>query len=271
MPKLEYDKIDAFASANSTGNPAACIYLAPGQTLSADRMLAIAKEHQGFVSEVVYCTPLDDGRYHLIYYSAECEVDFCGHGTIACMYHLLRSRAELSARSEVEIVTKMGALTVYNALADQDAVFITAPAPAPAYPGSPVSPAEAAAALGIAVADLDPALDVDMVNAGLNTLLVPLAELDSELALAPDESALKAFCLGHGIDIVLAFTRRVADPAHMVRSRVFRAQVRLPRGSGHRIGQFGTGLLSAGPAACGTARRRPSSRTASASATTWCG
>ncbi len=219
MSRFRYCKIDAFTSTHSSGNPAACLYLEPGQALSEAEMLAIAREHKGFVSEVVYCTSLAGDCFRLAYYSSECEVDFCGHGTIACMYHLLGSRAELAARPQVEIVTKMGALAVYNELAALDAVLITAPSPA--YPGAPVGAAEAAAALGLAPADLDPVLDVDMINAGLNTLLVPVATLERELGLAPDEAALKQFCLGHGIDIVLAFSREVFAAGHIARSRVF--------------------------------------------------
>jgi predicted PhzF superfamily epimerase YddE/YHI9 len=37
-------------------------------------------------------------------------VDFCGHGTIACMYRLLSSQADLAGAAQVEIVTKMGSL-----------------------------------------------------------------------------------------------------------------------------------------------------------------
>ena len=84
-----YSKIDAFTAGNSLGNPAACLYLEPDQSLSEPEMLAIAKQHKGFVSEVIYCAQRSNGP-HLTYYSSECEVDFCGHGTIACMYHLLR-------------------------------------------------------------------------------------------------------------------------------------------------------------------------------------
>ena len=63
--KLTYKKIDAFTGANSGGNPAACVYLAEGQYLSPDDMQKIAAEHKGFVSEVIFCTPLGDDTYRL--------------------------------------------------------------------------------------------------------------------------------------------------------------------------------------------------------------
>lgn len=85
----KYNKIDAFTAGNSLGNPAACLYLSPEQRLSKHEMLEIAKQHKGFVSEVIYCVN-SDASIHLTYYSSECEVDFCGHGTIACMYSLIK-------------------------------------------------------------------------------------------------------------------------------------------------------------------------------------
>ena len=72
MKAYPYRKIDAFTSGNSTGNPAACIYLDDSQVLSGDEMLNIAKQHKGFVSEVVYCNKRADGSYYLVYYSSEC-------------------------------------------------------------------------------------------------------------------------------------------------------------------------------------------------------
>ena len=89
MTSYTYSKIDAFTAGQSLGNPAACLYLERGQKLSEQVMLEIAKRHKGFVSEVIFCEDRADG-YFLTYYSSECEVDFCGHGTIACMVRLIK-------------------------------------------------------------------------------------------------------------------------------------------------------------------------------------
>jgi len=63
----------------------------------------------------------------LIYFSSEGEVSFCGHGTIACMYSLIRETPELSSLSEITIQTKRkGIVAVYNELATQDAIYVSA-------------------------------------------------------------------------------------------------------------------------------------------------
>lgn len=128
MDAYKYQKVDAFTSNTSTGNPAACIFLNKTQSLSEKAMLEIAQQHKGFVSEVVFCS--NQKEIFLTYYSSECEVSFCGHGTIACMYNLVKETESLLGCSEIPIRTnKKRTLTVYNRIAEQNAVFISAPKP----------------------------------------------------------------------------------------------------------------------------------------------
>jgi PhzF family phenazine biosynthesis protein len=211
-----YQKIDAFTSGASLGNPAACLYLAEGQRLTDGDMLAIAAQHKGFVSEVVYCA-LEGSKILLTYYSSECEVEFCGHGTIACMHGLIRARPDLLARKEIQIETRRkGPLMVYNRIPEQDAVFIAAPAPV--HLGTHLEADEIEAALG---ARPHPGLPIDCINAGLNTLIVPLEDLNTEVSIFPDERRLKAFCGDHGIDIVLVYSIETARPDSIAHTRVF--------------------------------------------------
>ncbi|NCB50609.1 MAG: PhzF family phenazine biosynthesis protein [Clostridia bacterium] len=219
MLPLTYKKIDAFTSKTSAGNPAACIYLEKNQTLSGPGMQDIARAHKGFVSEVVYCTPKGENEFDLKYYSSECEVEFCGHGTIACMYDLTKNNSELRNLPEVFIDTPKGRLTVYNELGALDAVFITAPKPG--FLKTDVSAEMAAEALGINPDEVSRKYPVGLVNAGLNTLIVPILTLSTEIFIRPDEQELKKFCFVHGIDIVLVFTTEVKNAPNFLRSRVF--------------------------------------------------
>ena len=127
MRKFPYRKVDAFTSGGSLGNPAA--YLHTGSTqLTVEEMLAVAKEHKGFVSEVVFCSASKVADVKLTYYSSECEVDFCGHGTVATMVDVIRNDSSLKGESEIIVETnKKGLLTVYNRLDSDNAVYITAP------------------------------------------------------------------------------------------------------------------------------------------------
>lgn len=219
MERYRYRKIDAFATPHSLGNPAACLYLDDGQALPDETMLDIARRHKGFVSEVVYCAR-KDGGIHLTYYSSECEVDFCGHGTIACMYALIANDAALSAAARIPVRTRRkGDLVVYNEIPARDAVLVAAPAPARLPP--PADRREVADSLGIREGAISPHDPLDAIDAGLRTLIVPIADLADEISIFPDEACLKAFCLAREIDIVLIFSRAVANPAHIAHTRVF--------------------------------------------------
>lgn len=219
MNKLIYKKINAFTTHSSTGNPAACIYLDENQVLTEMEMLNIAKEHKGFVSEVVYCTPKSDNTYMLKYYSSECEVEFCGHGTIACAYDLLKNSENLLKLPEIIIDTKKGKLTVYNEINTLNAVFITAPDPQ--YLSHKLDADIIAKALQIMPHAISKEYPISLINGGLNTLLVPISSLKDELSNCPNEYDLKAFCLMNSIDIILTFTMEVFDIRNKVRTRVF--------------------------------------------------
>ncbi|MDR1736735.1 MAG: PhzF family phenazine biosynthesis isomerase [Oscillospiraceae bacterium] len=220
MKTLQYKKIDAFTKGESLGNPAACIYLAQGQTLSEAEMQDIAKRHKGFVSEVVYCAPISPTEFTLTYYSSECEVEFCGHGTIACMYSLIKETPFLQGRKEVTIHTaKQGSLTVFNEIETQDAVYITAPQPR--YIESAIELKDLAENMSLDIGQILTSRPVDIIDAGLKTLIVPIAALRDEISVFPNESQLKKFCLINDIDIVLIYTLETVDSRNIAHTRVF--------------------------------------------------
>lgn len=227
MTAYTYRKIDAFTSENSLGNPAACIYLQANQALTDTEMLDISKQHKGFVSEVVFCKPIgnadSNADFELVFFSSQCEVPFCGHGTIACMYSLIKGSPELLEQSEVTIHTRTkGSLVIYNKLAQQDAVFITAPKPV--YLSVPASSEVIADYLGIDKTAISGEYPIDLIDAGNRTLIVPIKTLEDEINMFPDEHVLKLFSLGNGIDVILVFCKAVKDGKHFTHTRVFAAK-----------------------------------------------
>jgi len=214
-----YRKLNAFSRGESTGNPAACLYLDKDQTLSEAEMLKVAQEHKGFVSEVIYCTPISEHYYKLRYYSSECEVEFCGHGTIACMYDLIRETDSLYNVKEIRINTNKGDLLVFNEIAKLDAVFITAPDPE--FLTVPVTTQQTAAHLDIPSSKVDSNYPIMLIDAGLRTLIVPITGLQTLIGIYPNEAKLKDFCESNGIDIILIFSTEVSDEKNHMRTRVF--------------------------------------------------
>ena len=216
---MKYKKIDAFVSGGSLGNPVACIYV-DAEALTHDEMLGIAKQHKGFVSEMVYVEKSARADVKLTYYSSEGEVDFCGHGTIACMADMIRNTPELYAKKEVLVEThKAGLVTVYNEMESTGDIFISAPEAR--YIGTDVSAADIADALGFSEDRISRACPIDLINAGLSTLIVPVAGLQAEIKVFPDERRLRDFCKEIGADIVLIFCLETADKAYAAHTRVF--------------------------------------------------
>jgi PhzF family phenazine biosynthesis protein len=220
MREYNYKKINAFTNPNSLGNPAACIYLNEEDVLSATDMLEIAKQHKGFVSEVVYCRESKTRELHLTYYSSECEVDFCGHGTIACMYSLIKNSLDLMKREEIPVRTnKKGEITVYNKIVEENAVYITAPDPV--YGKIKVSTAETAKVLGIPAESISKSYPMELIDAGLKTFIIPINTLSDEVSMYPDIRELEAFCVANNIDIILVYSWEVQQKGFFAHTRVF--------------------------------------------------
>ncbi len=219
MKKLAFKKIDAFATDKSAGNPAGVIYLNSENELDPKEMQRIAAELKGFVNEVGYVSKLDNDTFLLKYYSSEREVDFCGHATIAIMYDLLKGDAGLLKKPTINLVTNKGKLLVQNRIADEDAVFISAPVPH--FSDKSIPKAQIAEALHMDVRDMHQDAPIEVVNAGLETLVVPIRSLQTILAINPDFMKLKLFCENNFIDIVLVFSEEVFDQSTRFRTRVF--------------------------------------------------
>lgn len=219
MGKIKYKKVDAFTNGNSLGNPAACLFLGE-KKLSDEKMLQVGKEHSGFVSEVVFVNSSDIADCKLTYFSSECEVEFCGHGTIATMYEFIRNNPALMEKAEVKIETnRKGILSVYNELKKEDAVYITSPETKELELS--VSKSEILSALEIDESVLDSTLPIDHIEAGLKTLIVPVKKLADEISIWPDEAKLKEFVLSKGMENILIFSMETEDKSSIAHTRVF--------------------------------------------------
>ncbi len=219
MKHYRFKKLDAFAAGDSGGNPAGMISLDTLTEISATEMQRIARELRGFVNEVGFVCRTGPDRLALRYYSAEKEVLFCGHATIAILFNLLSTDPSLKGLPEMYIDTANSSLVAENRIEREKAVFISSPAPTFSVQG--IETAAIAQALGIDPSAISSRFSTARINAGLDTLLVPLSELETTLRVLPDERQLKAFCEEHNIDIVTIFTDTTAQSDTSWRSRVF--------------------------------------------------
>jgi len=217
--KFSFKKIDAFATGSSSGNPAGMVYLEPDEHISEGQMQRIAAELKGFVNEVAYVRQLDEDSFSLRYYSSEREVEFCGHATIAAFNELLRNRDDLVNKAKLRLHINYGEISLWNKLKEEDAIYISAPLPE--YRQRDIDPASLASALGRQVDSLADNPPLKIVNAGLETLLAPMASLQDALDLNPDYDTLKKYSEDIGVDVVTIYSPQVANEANRYRTRVF--------------------------------------------------
>ena len=219
MKQYRYIKSNAFTSGASLGNPAAAL-ITEDECLTPEQMQQIAAEHKGFVMETVFCSPSETAECKLTYYSSECEVDFCGHGTIATMYSIIKENAALRAKKVLVVETnKKGMISVYNEIDTEDAVYIEAPSPIEHAMNIPVEDIEDI--LTLRKGSINRERTIRIIDAGLRTLIVPITQFEDEVSVYPDEAALKVFCEENDMDNILIYSLQVADASNYAHTRVF--------------------------------------------------
>lgn len=218
MKSYPFKKLDAFATATSSGNPAAAVYLDSFDAITEAEMQRIARELKGFVSEVGFIARQAPDAFKLRYFSSEKEVEFCGHATIAILHDLVTQDAAMASLTRIILHTNKGILPVENR---DGAVYIHAPEPV--FTECRIDSREIAEALNLPLSALDPALETGVVNAGNQTLCLPVKTCRDVTAAMPDFRTLLAFCKRHGLDVITLFSTQVADAANRLRTRVFAA------------------------------------------------
>jgi len=126
--KIPMYQIDAFTDRLFGGNPAAVCPLE--EWLPDETMQAIAAENN--LSETAFFVPAGEG-FDLRWFTPACEVDICGHATLAAA-HLILRRLDPS-RDRVEFDTRSGRLAVES----RDDLLVM---DFPAFPPQVVEPPE---------------------------------------------------------------------------------------------------------------------------------
>jgi PhzF family phenazine biosynthesis protein len=111
-------QIDAFTSSIFSGNPAAVVPLE--EWITNKMMQSIAMENN--LSETAFIVK-NQKNYEIRWFTPQCEVDLCGHATLAAA-HLILYHIE-SNRNEVTFLSKSGKLNVKK---ENDLLSINLPA-----------------------------------------------------------------------------------------------------------------------------------------------
>jgi PhzF family phenazine biosynthesis protein len=135
------------------------------------------------------------------------------------MYDIIKNSSSLMDKKEISIITNKGQLIVENQISGRNAVFIMAPRPE--FRKASIHVEEIAAAMDIDTTAISKKFEISVVNAGLETLIIPIKTLHSILNINPEFNTLKNFCVKNCIDIIEVFCDETYDEKCDFRTRVF--------------------------------------------------
>lgn len=104
--RIKIFQIDTFTNRLFGGNPAAVCPL--DYWLEDDVLQQIALENN--LAETAFYVQLDNNKFHLRWFTPECEMDLCGHATLASAYVIFEEDG--FSNDKIEFETQSGVLTV---------------------------------------------------------------------------------------------------------------------------------------------------------------
>jgi trans-2,3-dihydro-3-hydroxyanthranilate isomerase len=199
--------LDVFTTTRFQGNPLAVI--TDGDGLSADQMLAIAREMN--LSETVFVQkPTEDRALaRLRIFTTKEELKLAGHPVIGTWFLLAELGVVPAQEGGVHVLQQTGAgiLPVEIRFKDGRPQRVTMTQKEASFKLSKIDKKKLAPALGLSPKDLDPKLDPEFVSTGIYNLMVPLKNRGAlgkiqmnmvELARLLGKEAALAYCFTVG-------------------------------------------------------------------------
>ncbi len=200
-------QVDAFSDKAFGGNPAGVVLDA--RHLTEDIMQSIAKEMN--LSETAFVTSVDDDLFTVRFFTTVCEVDLCGHATIAT-FHTLTKMGYISpidnGIKRVYQETKTGKLAVDIMFKDSeiDKIFMEQATPKEMGIINDIYPL--LESMGINVEDvgvLDDMVYPEIISTGLPDIILPIKKKEVLDKLDIDVKSLSKISENLGVTGVHAF------------------------------------------------------------------
>lgn len=185
-------QVDAFTNIPFGGNPAGVVTNSKG--LKDGDMQRIANEMN--LSETIFIRQLEDCYFQVRYFTPLCEVDLCGHATIAGLHTLAKKgyiKPIEKGTKKARIETKLGTLTVDITYAGYEPQYIVMEQDTPRIIGEVSDLEGLASAMGIRVEDIgigDYDATPEIVSTGLPDIILPVRSEDILIRIKVDNLAL---------------------------------------------------------------------------------
>ncbi len=219
---IQIRKVDAFTDKPLLGNPAGVVFGA--DQLTKEDMLRIASELN--ISETVFIlSPTSkEANFKLKFYTPTCEVDLCGHATIAASHYLVEEDIvpTIEPVTIINYETNVGVLPVEVYVKESKPEIIYMTQAKPKLKDNTISINEVAKALRIDEKEiLDTKLPLQIASTGLPFLIIPLRRLSTLLNLKPN--LLKIHDISSNLNVTgfHIFTFETVDKDSTVHTRCF--------------------------------------------------
>lgn len=169
-------QVNAFSDKLLGGNPAGVVLSVDG--LTDDIMQNIAKEIN--LSETAFITPIQRDNFNVRFFTPVCEVDLCGHATIAAFYTLAKEGYISPIKDGVKTVyqhTKAGKLSVEIHFENRRVSKIFMEQAIPKKLGKIEDILSLANIMGISTGDigvLDKDVAPEIISTGLKDIILPI-------------------------------------------------------------------------------------------------
>ncbi len=200
-------QVDAFTKEPFGGNPAGVVTNSKG--ISEDQMQKIANEMN--LSETAFVRQLDDCYFKIRYFTPLCEVDLCGHATIAAVHTLANKgyiRPIEKGSKIVTIETGVGPLKVEIYFEKFSPVNIIMDQDKPRSVGLVEDTKELLECFGLQSEDIgvgDEKLAPEMISTGLPDIMLPVRSKERLLEMNVDFCRLRELSIKLGVTGVHAF------------------------------------------------------------------
>lgn len=216
--KVEVTRVYSFTSILGQGNPAGVVLDAQG--LTEQQMMRISQILQ--VSETAFLFPSENADYHVRFFSPTCEVDLCGHATIAAFTLVGKHhRPDKKQIKHCNQQTRTGILNVdcyydtkgvSKVLMEQQDLEISSVE----YDNEHI-----ASALNISQESFVYDLEKKRVSTGLFTLPICVDSLDTLKQMNPDFNFIKELCERYAVGSFHVFTFDTIKNSSLYHARNF--------------------------------------------------
>ncbi len=189
-------QVDAFSAKPFGGNPA--IIVPNAKRISETDMQKIANEMN--VTETAFIHQLDDDIFKVRYFTPLCEVDLCGHATIAAFYTMANMgyiKPIQNGRKTSTLVTNIGKFPIELNYKDGKVDYILMEQNEPKSYGTVEELNEIISALNLDIDEIgvgDEYYSPEIISTGLKDLIIPVRKKEVLDSIEIDSCSLAASC-----------------------------------------------------------------------------